>query len=173
MRNNEYYHWMIDQVSDRYYDNRYYSKLLFDLDNIEYTWSISLDENRAKDGLQMRYEQGCDRKGMPCSILEMMVALSLRVVRDGYISEDEICTFFWDMIKTVGLYFNDDYNYDSDLTDERIANMLNHEYNYDGSDGALFIVNEPRNDMRDTQIWMQAMWHIAEVDRERNGDWLG
>lgn len=171
MNSNQYFHWMIDQVCDKYYDSRYYAKLLFELDNIPYTWSVHLDENRAKDGLEMRAQCKCNRVG-PCSVLEMMVALALRVERDGYLSEDGADPFFWGMIKALGLYFNDDYNYDPDLTDSCVNRMLNHEYEYDGSNGALFVVKNPKTDMRNTQIWMQAMWYIAELDMEANKGWL-
>ena len=168
---NDYYRWLISKVCDSNYDSRYYSKLLFDLDNIEFVWSIPLDENRAIDGLELRNAFGIDRNG-PCSMLEMMVALSLRIIEDGYLSEGGENPFFWGMIKSLGLYFNDDYDYDSDLTDSAVSKMLNHEYEYDGSNGALFVVKEPLHDMRETQIWMQAMWYIAELDRQVNKGWL-
>ena len=168
---NDYYHWLINKVCDRQYDSRYYSKLLFELDNIEFIWSLPLDENRAIDGLHLRQEYGINRNG-PCSVLEMLVALSMRVIEDGYISEGGENPFFWNMIKSMGLYFNDDYDYDSRLTDEAVGRMLNREYNYDGSNGGLFVVSEPLDDMRNTQIWMQAMWHISEIDRVNNAGWL-
>ena len=158
---NEYYQWLISQVCDKRYDSRYYSKLLFDLDNIEYTWSMELDENRAKDAMFMRRDYGYTREG-PVSVLEMMVALVLRMNVDGYIDEETINPMFWNMIKSLGLYFNDDYNYDSDLTDECIERMLNREYRSNG-DGGLFIIDNPRQDMRDVQIWQQGMWYITRL----------
>ena len=164
---NGYYHWLIDQVCDKQYDSKYYSKLLFELDNIEFTWSLDLDENRAVDGLELRRRYGIERNG-PCSVLEMLVALSIRVVEDGYMDEGSENVFFWGMIKSLGLYFNDDYDYDDGLTDAVISRFLDREYDYDGN-GGLFKVKHPRDDMRDVQIWQQAMWHINELYSEPVG----
>ena len=164
---NVYYRWLISQVCDKSYDSRYYSKLLFDLFNIDFTWTIPLDENRELGGLKLREEYPYNgmAKDQPCSMLEMMVALSLRVERE-YLREGERIIFFWDMIKSLGLYGNDDYNYDSDLTDAVISNLLGHTYRADGK-GGLFKLQNPPDDMRDVQIWQQAMWYISEVYDER------
>lgn len=163
MRNN-YYHWLISKVCNGTYDARYYSKLLFDLYSIDFTWSIPLDENREIGGLALREDFGSN-DGTPCSVLEMMVALSLRIERE-YLTEGEAVEFFWGMIKSLGLYLNDDYNYDGDLTDAVIENLLNHTYRKDGK-GGLFKMKNPPEDMRDVQIWQQAMWYISETYDER------
>ena len=164
---NSYYQWLISQVCDDIYDSRYYSKLLYDLDNTEFTWTVELDANRAADGISLR---GDDAREGPCSVLEMMVGLSLRIGRE-YLEEGGSNEFFWGMIKSLGLYYNDDYSYDRNFTMKVIDKLLNRTYQYNGK-GGLFMVKHPYGDMREAQIWQQAMWYVDELYSERNRGWL-
>jgi hypothetical protein len=34
--------------------------------------------------------------------------------------------------------------------------------------GGLFTVESPRQDMRNTEIWYQCMWHLEELIRKEN-----
>lgn len=156
---NDYYRWLISLVCDSIWDSRYHSKLLFDLSNIDFTWSIGLDENRAYDGLGLRYRYGYN-SDRPCSVLEMMVGLAHRIEHE-YIEDGEACEFFWSMIKSLGLYSNDDYHYDTDKTNAVIKRLLDRNYGPDGK-GGLFYLKNPRDDLRNVQIWDQAMWYLTE-----------
>ena len=77
---NDYFEWSCDLVCGDLYSNRIsYRKLLMHLHGVEFVWYIPMDENRAKDGLDLRYRfsvsQGyedtylADYIDGPCSVL--------------------------------------------------------------------------------------------------------
>ena len=54
--NNDYFEWLYNLVCDGLYAGRNsYRKLLMFLHNTEFTWTIPMDENRASDGIDLRY----------------------------------------------------------------------------------------------------------------------
>ncbi len=171
---NAYYLWLISLVCDKNYDSKYYSKLLFDLDQFEFTWANTLDENRYLDGIHLRdrfnEENGLYPREGPCTVLEMMVGLACRIELE-YLEEGGANELFWGMINSLGLYRNDDYHYKSEKTSIAINNMLNRHYDRNGK-GGLFTVVKPRADFRDVQIWQQAMWYVTELYSERNKGWI-
>ncbi len=165
---NRYYKWLVSLVCDDQYDSRYYSKLLFDLDGYEFRWSIDLDENRAADGISLRgtFERAhynYPREG-PCSVLEMMVGLACRIERE-YLEDGGANEFFWGMIKSLGLYFNDDYNYNSKLTEEIMDGFAN-------GNCRLFKLNKSDKKLKDADIWEQAMLYVNDLYKERNKGWI-
>ena len=83
----EYFEWLYDLVCDNRYSEGYsYRKLLSYLHDVEFTYTIPKDSNRAEDGLDLRYrfayntgrEYAEEYLDGPCSVLEMMVALAIR-----------------------------------------------------------------------------------------------
>ena len=87
MRTDEmmYFGWLSDLVcEERYSDRISYEKLLTFLYNTEFRYSIPMDRNRASDGINLRRRYSLEvhddfhiRK--PCSVLEMMIALAIRI----------------------------------------------------------------------------------------------
>ena len=89
-----YFNWLYDLVCDgKFHEDITYKKLLSALYDAEFIYFIPLDKNRVKDGIELRYRYtNCTiflRKkkedvdallDKPCSILEMMVALSMQVL---------------------------------------------------------------------------------------------
>ena len=84
---NRYFEWMVDMVSvNRFGGSVSYRKLLMHLNRVEFIFSMPMDENRAYDGLDLRYrfalETGImdaeDYLDSPCSVLEMIAGLALR-----------------------------------------------------------------------------------------------
>ena len=85
----QYFDWMYQLVVDDRYSNKSYRKLFARLYDTEFTYTIPMDGNRAEDGINLRYRFGCEQlysdvmvasclDDRPCSILEMMIALSIR-----------------------------------------------------------------------------------------------
>lgn len=167
-KNDDYFNWLISLVCDKQYDSKYYSKLLYHLYNIPFEWDLPMDENRYYDGLHLKdsFSHYINRDW--CSILEMMIALSLRIERE-YMDDGSANPIFWGMIKSLGLYFNDDYNYDEAETEMRIERFLSRSYDANGS-GGLFTLNDAPYDVPDMQIWEQAMRYVSELTYE--DDWL-
>ncbi len=92
-----YFEWLCGIVFDgRYLKGRSYSKLFELLHSVDFEVVIGMDQNRAEDGIDLRYRFG-DEQGyiqpmiaslidnVPCSVLEMMVALGrFRLTMETY-----------------------------------------------------------------------------------------
>lgn len=163
-----YYHWLTETVANKH--SKKYKNLLSDLYAEEFTVIIDRDVNRAIDGTNLRFQYAdeysymdiMDILEMPCSVLEMMVALALRFKNstlNGY--NYNASDIFWEMIKNMGLDDQTDSNYSTDVVLDAIDILVEREYDSDGSGGGLFIVKDPRHDMRDTELWFQINWYYA------------
>ena len=129
---------------------------------------LPLDENRLLDGLDLRFRFADENSYYidgDCSVLEMMVALSLRC-EEHIMSDDEIGNrtgrWFWEMIDNLGLESMYDDNFDKVYADKIIYRFLNREYEPNG-DGGLFTVRNRNVDLRKVEIWYQLMWYLDEV----------
>lgn len=176
--NNLYFDWMYQLVSndERYSSHLSYRKLLYLLHDTEFTYSIEMDGNRYEDGVDLRYRFGYKHgvssaeiadclDNRPCSVLEMMIALSIRLeehIMDDPDIGDRTGQWFWDMIVNLGLGSMDDSKFRKDEALEIVQRFLDREYERNGK-GGLFTVNHCRYDLRDIEIWYQACWYLNEV----------
>lgn len=175
--NDDYINWMYSIVADKKIQRRSsYLKLLKHLHTIDFSYSMTMDGNRAADGENLRYRFG-DEAGLeppivttflddkPCSVLEMMVALAIRceehIMGDHDIG-DRTGLWFWGMIENLGLFSMTDTAFNKRRVDEIIDIFLNREYEPDGK-GGLFTVKNHREDLRDIEIWYQLMWYLNEI----------
>ena len=158
-----YFDWMYQLVVDDRYSKQSYRKLFFKLHGTEFTYTIPMDGNRAEDGIDLRYRFGRENHysdsmiasyldNTPCSILEMMIALSLRC-------EEHI------MDNPDGLGSMDDTEFDRDYVDMVLKRFLARDYQRNGR-GGLFTVYDPRQDMRSMEIWYQLNCYLREIIRE-------
>ena len=100
-----------------------------------------------------------------CSVLEMMVALSIRCeehIMDNPDIGDRTGKWFLDMIVNLGLEKMTDDRFDKRYVEKILHRFMNREYERNG-DGGLFTVHHNRIDMRSVEIWYQAMWYFDEV----------
>jgi hypothetical protein len=137
---------------------------------------MEMDGNRAADGIELRYRFGYENRytsdlinawldHRPCSVLEMMVALSFRCeehIMDDPTIGNRTGQWFWGMIMNLGLESMDDSRFDIYKVDDIIFKFLNRQYKPDG-EGGLFTVTKRRNDLRETEIWYQMCWYLSEV----------
>lgn len=170
----EYFDWMYDLVCPSNDSNH---SLLTHLNSVDFTYTIPMDGNRASDGIALRYRFG-DKFGYdqrevttfldvrPCSVLEMMVALALRCeehIMGDWESEDRTYQWFNIMLENLGLANMTDYDYDPEVVDHALYILLNRKYRRDGSNGALFVVKHPRQDLRAVEIWYQMNWYLSTI----------
>lgn len=171
--NDEYFEWLCELIDiNRFSKSVSYRKLLTHLHNIEFTWFIPHDDNRADDGIQLRRRYGLFCEDMtlpryisgPCSVLEMMVALSIRceTIMDDTLMGDRTGQWFWGMIHNLGLSPMTDLNFDRKYVDDVIARLLNREYEPDGR-GGLFTVKHCTHDLRTVEIWCQLSWYLGSI----------
>lgn len=172
----KYFGWMCRMVSSPRYKTRCYRKLLRFLHGVEFTYTMAMDGNRASDGIDLRYRFGyelnIDSRAIaylldhkPCSVLEMLVALSNRW-EESIMSDDSegdrTGVWFWSMLKNLGLTYMDNDHFDEDEANDIIQRFLNRDYGYHG-EGGLVTVADPYTDMREAEIWYQMMWYLDEV----------
>ena len=154
-----------------------YEHLMEYLFYVEFIYSIEMDENRAAAGIDLRYlyEYTTGNKNLskalrskPCSVLEMMVALSNRievgVMGDSEVG-DQTYKWFWVMIDSLGLMDMSDDNFDSEYVDDVIDKFLHREYEPDGT-GGLFIIPDYRDDLRDIDIWYQVCAYLNYISED-------
>lgn len=158
---------------------RNYGVLLRFMYNMEFEYIIPLDENRAYDGLNLRYLFSTEAPynyndilnalDEPCSILEMIIGLAHRIETDITCEPDGIdrtSEWFWQMISSLGLEDMTDSNFNSDKVIDILRRFLNRRYAKNGQ-GGLFTVENYDRDMRDIEIWYQAnIWLNKKIYNE-------
>jgi hypothetical protein len=124
------------------------------------------DDNRAVEGHALRdtYESDTDRKlsrqsyFKPCSILEMMIALSERMAFQIFNPmkepDPDVSGCFWEIVDNLKLKPNQS-------NAVIIYDLLNREYMKSGL-GGMFPLEDPREDQRAIEIWYQMMAYINE-----------
>ena len=171
---NEYFDWMYDYVCNgRAHDGISYKKLFAFLYDTEFTYDIDNDENRAYDGISLRerfantkesilYDDILYALDKPCSVLEMILALSIRceeqIMTDTRYG-DRIKQWFWTMLKNLGLNLMTDDVFDKEYAEQIINRFLKREYSRNGR-GGLFYIPDCEDDLRQHEIWTQLCWFL-------------
>lgn len=178
----EYFEWLCSLVRDSKPSSRSsYKKLLSYLYTTEFIYILPMDANRYEDGINLRYrfgyEQGIEDPVIascldvnPCSILEMMVALSFRCEEHIMYNPSvgsRIGRWFWMMIRNLGLDDMSDSRFDDEYVNCVIWRFLDRQYSFDGS-GGLIRIPDTKYDLRSMEIWYQLMRYLSEI--RRNGD---
>lgn len=136
--------------------------------------TIPMDSNRYEDGISLRYRyeeaSGKLYEGEePCNMLEMLVALSVRIENDFMGDERGNTTGNWFMYMINSLGFHED-----PVTDENFYYILNnfytHSYGSDGSgSGCLFYIPGFQGDLRPMEIWSQMNCWLMYMKGENYG----
>lgn len=173
----EYLDWLYDLVCDDSYSKRLsYHKLFEKLYTTPFTWTIDLDDNRAEDGRALRYifgeeyhygdaliEENLDSNS--CSVLEVLIGMAMRC-EDAIASDDDYGDrtgqWFWTMVVSMGLGDMGDNTYDEKRANYILKRFLNRTYTDNGL-GCPFKVENPKAPMKETDLWLQLNWYLAEV----------
>ena len=171
---NDYFEWLCGLIdAKRFAKSVSYRKLLMRLHDIEFTYFVPYDDNRADDGIQLRrrFALTCNDMTLasyipgPCSVLEMMVALAVRceeTIMDDALMGNRTGQWFWGMVHNLGLSSMIDSKFDKEVVDSTIARFLNREYEPNGK-GGLFTVKHYERDMRTVEIWCQLSWYLDSI----------
>lgn len=172
-----YFEWLCDMINLQY-DT--YDILIYELYNIPFFWKIELDANRAEDGIILRgYFHNDDGTtaldtfaDKPCSVLEMLIALSKKMdyllADDG--RGDRTRIWFWEMISNLGLdkYYDAEFNEPFGEDMGRIKEIqqicdkwMNRNFSYRGY-GSPFPLVRPHRDQRQQQLIDQMNDYILE-----------
>lgn len=182
---NYYFNWLCQMMALDDVNGNTYITLANILHEIEFYPLVDFDSNRESDGIRLRKvwfdlltEQSealgvgmpgypSDSLDGPCSVLEMLIALALRLESD-VMQDDRMGPraqmWFWLMLGNLGVssevdeYMNaDEENY----IREQVYLMLSRQYAYDGQ-GGLFPLRIPSEDQRGVELWRQAQAWLKE-----------
>lgn len=172
-----YFDWvcqLVDNSQD--HKNLPYRKLLTHLHNIDFYYILDMDGNRFEDGVNLRYRFGFENgyegpiiasylDNKPCSVLEMMVALSIRCEEDimgDPCYGNRLSRWFWGMVSNLDLMSMTDLYFDESYVNDVIERLLERKYKKNG-DGGLFTINRHNCDMRTVEIWYQMCWYLDSI----------
>lgn len=167
----DYFEWMYDLMCEgRFAKTITYRKLFTFLHDTEFVYFIPHDENRAEDGISLRYRycllHDCEDLEVylagPCSVLEMMVALAIRC-EERIMSDpekgDRTTQWFWDMMTSLGLSSMNDRIFDERFVNDVTMRFLRRDYDRNGK-GGLFTIKRWNRDARTAEIWHQLMAYL-------------
>lgn len=173
---NQYFRWLcgiINTEDDIVYN---FNRLLGKLFNTDFYYILNMDSNRETDGIDLRYRFGRENgykdyeissylDDHPCSVLEMMVALSIRCENQfAYDPEygDRTAEWFWKMIKSLGLEDQTDDYYVGAVVENILERFLSRNFKKNGQ-GGLFTIRNSSKNMRNIDIWYQMCAYLNEV----------
>lgn len=174
--NDRYFNWLYETVCGKWEPRSLsFRKLLIFLHSQVFHPACKTDECRAEDGLDLRFRFARQNnipypqmlknfKGALCSMLEMMVALAIRI--EEHIMEDSsagnrVGQWFWTMVVSLGLAAMDDTRFDESRASFIIERFNRRDYKPNGA-GGLFTLSYPVEDMRTLDIWYQLMAYLNE-----------
>lgn len=166
-----YFNWLCAKVNrlENPTPSLTYWKLFSKLHHTPFVWVLFEDENRAKDGVDLRYRFTMEADievdsmwyTMDCSVLEMLIAFNERLT---WQTDDPYSHWFWTMLQNLGLAAYSDANYnDENVIDDILDSLIWRTYAEDG-EGGLFPLRRPEHDQRKTEIWYQFCEYLAEND---------
>lgn len=168
---NHYYTWLCHIIDMNHH--RKYSRLIRYLRSKEFYYSVPNDANRAEDGKHLRREYLAAGNFLstdlwedePCSVLEMLVALSTRLSNDimpdyGY----PVSYWFWQMIGNLGLDFYTNDEFDIEEVEEIVKNWLDRSYHFFLKTGKNLVKSGKidKNFIEKVEIWYQMMAWIQD-----------
>lgn len=172
-----YFDWLLQKIyNPEVFPIALYIQLLHRLHDISFFWINPMDVTRADDAIDLRYRFGTEEGYSPeevahfldirdASVLEMMIALALRVeeqILNNDTYGDRCAEWFWVMICSMHLDIYDRRHYSEEVVDSIVLAMLYRRYSPNG-DGGLFTVDiEDGVNMRNEDIWYQMMRWINQ-----------
>lgn len=167
---NDYFDWLYFMVVPNPERNQF-RKLLGMLHTMEFKYFVDYDENRASDGVNLRWyyvDDGGDdhilRWKESCTVLEMLIALAMnmdKIVGDTE-GELDIRHWFWGMLENLDLHWMTDNKYDKTYIYGRVAMFLDRQYEPNG-DGNIIYIPDCEEDLREVEIWWQMCWYLDSI----------
>lgn len=169
----KYFDWLTSQIE--IHSTKSYHDLLERLHNTEFIWVVPNDDNRVKDGLDLR-TQFCDdtvgwrtdeimalpiMTGKGASVLEVTIGLSRRV---AFTAGGQAPWWAGQLMANLGLFrFPDPF---TAKKAERLETILEaliwRTYERNGK-GGFFPLNDPKEDQTKVEIWYQMNQYAMEI----------
>ena len=171
----DYFKWLY-WFACKYRANKYvsYDKLLRLMHDIKFDFYMERDSSRAMDGIGLRRRfvnekrlplQALDAIDGPCSVLEMILALAIRIeyIMDNPRLGDRTQQWFWIMMSSLGLSMVTDDVFDEDGVTKIISDFMNRNYQRNGR-GGLFYIRNTTLDMTREEIWSQMCAYLNTIE---------
>lgn len=181
----DYFGWLCSFVlTDKRMEDDY-SMLMHELFSRTFISSVKMDENRAADGQGLRYDYikhnspsmhlARTQPELPlsfikskCTLLEMMIALAIRMESDVMADSDagnRVPFWFSCMIESLGLVQMTNDNYNERYVKRTLLKLDARSYKPNGR-GGLFYIPNTREDLTKVDYWFQAMWYLVKYEEE-------
>lgn len=164
----DYGSWLLKHVG---FKRRGYDLLMEELHDSPFEYSIPHDRNRYMDGIALRDEYydstKCDYdifENRECSILEMLVALSIRI-EDEFIgdpNEPHPDKFFWEMICNLKLDQFKNRTFSKWKIKDILSVWILRRFKVRGEGSPFPLKSRIQIDQRNREIWDQAMAYLNE-----------
>lgn len=140
----------------------------------EFVWFVPNDDNRIVDGLDLRTEwmdhvmevidQPLPEFNVPCSFLEVLIALSRRL---AFIAGESAEGWAWQLMINLDLHRMKDplSRYKTRKADDIFEAVIWRTYERDGS-GGFFPLGHPHRDQRKVELWYQMNAYVEEIHPE-------
>lgn len=169
----DYFAWMYNLTCGHFPNNVSFKRLLAHLHDVEFKFLLPRDENRAEDGVSLRYRFSIRYTGAEdadlylygtCSVLEMILALAFKIEEnmDDPLMGDRTAQWFWNMMVSLGLGSMSDDRFDEEYVDHVLDRFLYRNYEPDGK-GGLFTIRGCPDDLRDLEIWAQMCRYLNTI----------
>lgn len=144
-----------------------YWRLFRHLYKTPFRWFVPNDGNRAQDGIDLRKEWrdvidvDPDSRWMelPCSVLEMMIALARRMEFEAEASPDY---WFFDLLENLGFGdYHDGGGYSMNAVTRQLQILMDRVYEPNGV-GGLFPVRRTNKDQRRVELWYQMSEYLLQ-----------
>jgi hypothetical protein len=159
----EYFRWLTDRVQEDGHPRKTYGNLFRMLYDTEFVWIIPNDDNRVMDGLDLRVEFFHSRVALrkPCSVLEVLVALSRRL---AWLAGGSAEGWAWQLLCNLELHkFRDPISQrKTQQVDEILYALIWRTYYPDGT-GGFFPLTWPKEDQTKVEIWYQMHAYVKEI----------
>lgn len=167
-----YFYWLYNKVCSILEKNpeENFLGMLEVMYGVPFEWYVPNDDNRAEDGIDLRYEYLDEESpatdtflANDCSMLEMFIGMARRISFELGLATD-IC--FWilmDNLNLTGKQFSDEFFSDAEanVVHDAMTTINSRTYDYDGT-GGLFPIFDPREDQRKVELWYQMSAFLTE-----------
>ena len=171
----DYFNWLYN-FACKYRANKYtsYKKLMIMMYQTRFEYFMEKDYSRVLDGIDLRkrfiynndlpYDM-IELLDGPCSVLEMMLALAIRMeeIMDDPEYGDRTQQWFWIMMSNLGISMVTDDIFDQDEVHKILTNFMRREYGYDGR-GGLFYIRHSELDLSQEDIWSQMCAYLYNLN---------
>lgn len=146
-----------------------YDRLFRKMHQFPFSWTVTGDDNREQDGVDLRYEflrvsgrrPSEDWLQMPASVFEVLISFS-RIA--SYETGELMSFWFWHMLDNLGFREQTNGNYNPALVERTLDRFVWRTYDYNGR-GGLFPIRSPRRDQRKVEIWYQFCDYLVAAER--------